>query len=573
VKPPEKTFTANPAVLNAFVLAVATAGDSPTVVRRVAENAAYVYLCREIVQLDKPGVPPLLQEACRAADIAPAPLLARLAPVAQALRLVPGADDETYYHLLGVPPESDAALIRQAFRRRARNLHPDHQQDQTTDNQAFTKLTTAYQTLRDPVAKEAYDARRDPDGAWFESQPPSKPSRPRRSRFTAVIVVVVLLVAATLMLDHLYRENGRQSGYRTAPTEAVRSVKAPTQPSAAPLAQLPHVERAAAADAPALVATAPTPAVVTPAITPTIFPAAPPKTESPSPTPAEPIAPAPMAAPDPPTTLKTTATASLLVADHRRVAVFYTSPSDARLSKKLAAFLARQGYLAPRIAQGSSDRASNIRYFNPADRNDARSLRGTVRKFLAQTTGRSDVPLGLKNLSRRYPRADKGLLEVWLNTRPPEAVPAAVTPVTMAAASTTSSLAAAPPATSDAAEAVDTRIRAFLDHYCRAYESRDADRLANLFDTTATENGQPFVALLPRYRANLARIERLSYQIKMDRWQPLANAEILSVQGRFFAEGQLNDQKQYHSQGSIALDIVPHGDSYRVMRLAYKIEP
>ena len=67
----DKTFAANPAVLGAFVRAVATAGDSPTVIRRVAENAAYVYLCREIVQLDRPGVPPLLQEACRAADIAP----------------------------------------------------------------------------------------------------------------------------------------------------------------------------------------------------------------------------------------------------------------------------------------------------------------------------------------------------------------------------------------------------------------------------------------------------------------------------------------------------------------------
>jgi hypothetical protein len=149
----DKTFTANPAVLGAFVQAVATAGDSPTVIRRVAENAAYVYLCREIVQLDRPGVPPLLQEACRAADIAPHRLMARLAPVAQALRLVPEDRDETYYKLLGVPPESDATLIRQAYRRRARDLHPDLQPEQAADPQAFTELTTAYQTLRDPVPK------------------------------------------------------------------------------------------------------------------------------------------------------------------------------------------------------------------------------------------------------------------------------------------------------------------------------------------------------------------------------------------------------------------------------------
>ena len=152
-------------------------------------------------------------------------------------------------------------------------------------------------------------------------------------------------------------------------------------------------------------------------------------------------------------------------------------------------------------------------------------------------------------------------------------MPATAAPLTTAAAATTPLPVAPPAAPPASAIPVDARIRTFLENYCRTYESRNPDRLADLFDTAATENGQPFADLLPRYRANMARIERLSYRIEMDGWAPLADTQTLSVQGRFVADGQLTDQKHYHSQGTIALDIVPHGESYRVARLVYRIEP
>jgi hypothetical protein len=558
------------------VRAVATAGDSPTVVRRVAENAAYVYLLREIVRLGRPGIPPLLQDACRAADIAPPRLLARLAPVAQALRLVPEDSEGTYYKLLGVPPESDATLIRQAYRRRARDLHPDLQPEQAADPQAFTRLTTAYRTLRDPVAKDAYDARHNLDGTWFEPEPTSQPVQSRRrARFTAVIVVVVLLVAATLVLDQLYREQARQSAYRTSQIEVTRPV-VPPPTAAVPDGPSRVVESIppAPAEIPATMAAAPIPADVSPEITPVAIALAPSPTE---PTPVSPeSAPAaskPIAATDPPTPPETTPNDDTRAADQRRVAVFYTSQKDGQLSEKLAAFLADQGYPAARIAQTSSERSSNIRYFNTADRDEARALRETVRRFLAQATGQADLSLRLKNLSRRYPRTEEGLMEVWINTRRPETAPATAAPLTTAAAATKALPATPPAATPASVIPVDARIRAFLENYCRTYELRNPDRLADLFDTAATENGQPFADLLPRYRANMARIERLSYRIEMAGWAPLADTQTLAVQGRFVADGQLTDQKHYHSQGTIALDIVPHGESYRVARLTYRIEP
>lgn len=573
---PDKTFAANPAVLGAFVRAVATAGDSPTVIRRVAENAAYVYLCRQIVQLERPGVPALLQDACRAADIAPHRLMARLAPVAQALRLVPEESDNSYYTLLGVPPESDATLIRQAYRRRARDLHPDLQPEQAADPQAFTRLTTAYQTLRDPVAKDAYDARRNTDGTWFEPEPPSKQEHPRRrARFTAVILVVLLLVGATLVLDQLYREQARQSAYRTSQIKITRPV-VPPPPTAAVPDEPPRVVESlspAPAEIPATMAATPIPADVSPEITPVALPLAPSPSEPNPPAPeSAPSASKPIASTNPPTPPETAPNGETRAADHRRVAVFYTSKKDRQLSEQLAAFLTDRGYPPARISRASSELASNIRYFNTDDRDEARALRGAVRHFLAQATGQADLSVRLKNLSRRYPRTDQGLLEVWINTRRPEAADAIAAPVTTATASATPSAAAGSPTAPRTTPPLDDRIRAFLDDYCRTYESRDPDRLADLFDSAATENGQPFVALLPRYRANMARITRLAYRIEMEHWEPGKDSKTLAVQGRFFADGQLTDQNHYHSQGTIALDIVPHGESYRVARLTYRIE-
>jgi hypothetical protein len=397
----------------------------------------------------------------------------------------------------------------------------------------------------------------------------------RRARFTAVIVVVVLLVAATLVLDQLYREQARQSAYRTSQIEVTRPV-GPSPTAAVPAGPPRAVESipAAPAEIPATMAATPIPADVSPEITPVALSLTPSPTE---PRPASPeSAPAaskPIAATDPPTPPEPPPADDTRAADPRRVAVFYTSQKDRQLSEKLAAFLADQGYPAARIAQTSSERPSNIRYFNTADRDEARTLRETVRRFLAQATGQADLSVRLKNLSRRYPRTDQGLLEVWINTRRPETVPATAAPLTTAAAATTPLPVAPPAAPPASAIPVDARIRTFLENYCRTYELRNPDRLADLFDTAATENGQPFADLLPRYRANMARIERLSYRIEMDGWAPLADTQTLSVQGRFVADGQLTDQKYYHSQGTIALDIVPHGESYRVARLVYRIEP
>ncbi len=61
-----------------------------------------------------------------------------------------------YYELLGVERDADEAQIKKAFRRRARELHPDVNPDPDAEAQ-FKQLATAYETLSDPQRRSVYD--------------------------------------------------------------------------------------------------------------------------------------------------------------------------------------------------------------------------------------------------------------------------------------------------------------------------------------------------------------------------------------------------------------------------------
>jgi formylglycine-generating enzyme required for sulfatase activity len=68
-------------------------------------------------------------------------------------------DDRDYYTLLGVPVNAPDAEIRKAFRARAKELHPDSKPpgEREYANREFNLLTEAYDTLKDPERRAAYD--------------------------------------------------------------------------------------------------------------------------------------------------------------------------------------------------------------------------------------------------------------------------------------------------------------------------------------------------------------------------------------------------------------------------------
>lgn len=76
------------------------------------------------------------------------------------------------YDVLGVDPEADAAAIKQAFRARARELHPDVSNDADAADR-FAELARAYAVLSHPIARLLYDrvGYLGPGNGGFEDRP------------------------------------------------------------------------------------------------------------------------------------------------------------------------------------------------------------------------------------------------------------------------------------------------------------------------------------------------------------------------------------------------------------------
>jgi molecular chaperone DnaJ len=62
-----------------------------------------------------------------------------------------------YYELLGVSRDAGPDEIKRAYRRRARELHPDANPDDTSAEARFKEVAVAYETLSDPQRRQQYD--------------------------------------------------------------------------------------------------------------------------------------------------------------------------------------------------------------------------------------------------------------------------------------------------------------------------------------------------------------------------------------------------------------------------------
>src|SRR4029079_9559937 len=78
-----------------------------------------------------------------------------------------------YYTTLGVTRDASDADIKKAFRKLARQYHPDVAKDKRAAEEKFKEINEAYEVLGDPQKRKKYDqlGSRWKEGAGFEPPP------------------------------------------------------------------------------------------------------------------------------------------------------------------------------------------------------------------------------------------------------------------------------------------------------------------------------------------------------------------------------------------------------------------
>ncbi len=64
---------------------------------------------------------------------------------------------KNYYEVLGVERDSNAAAIKEAYRKAAMDCHPDHYPDDPEKEERFKEISEAYEVLYDPDRRAIYD--------------------------------------------------------------------------------------------------------------------------------------------------------------------------------------------------------------------------------------------------------------------------------------------------------------------------------------------------------------------------------------------------------------------------------
>ena len=92
-----------------------------------------------------------------------------------------GALETDYYAILQVAHTASEADIRSAYRRLAREHHPDANPSPEAE-QSMRRINQAWETLRDPEKRSIYDSQRPrrarPPARPMRAQPPPRPRRP-----------------------------------------------------------------------------------------------------------------------------------------------------------------------------------------------------------------------------------------------------------------------------------------------------------------------------------------------------------------------------------------------------------
>lgn len=206
----------DPKTLKQFIKLVKTVDDSPTLIQRIAENQEFIFCCATIINQDGDirfnfFNQEIKKEASRQ-HISYEKIINKLIPIATALGIKASNSDSIqtdYYQLLGISPKSSGAVIKKAYRVKARETHPD---TQVGEKDKFVSILEAYNVLSDETLRHQYDLTRKKASSWSWSEkndeelPDKTKSILSDNYMFSFIVIILVLVTVSLVVDRMNHE-------------------------------------------------------------------------------------------------------------------------------------------------------------------------------------------------------------------------------------------------------------------------------------------------------------------------------------------------------------------------------
>lgn len=115
------------------------------------------------------------------------------------------------------------------------------------------------------------------------------------------------------------------------------------------------------------------------------------------------------------------------------------------------------------------------------------------------------------------------------------------------------------------------RVLSFLKRYTESYEERDLTKFKAFFTDDAMEQGQPFKALLPKYKKTFKNIKSMEYKIEIGSLSMGKGGSKIFIDGDFKAQFRLVNSRTGQNHGSIRMELRDDPNGLLVTRLDYEI--
>jgi curved DNA-binding protein CbpA len=522
-----------------FVRLVITIGDTPTLIRRVAEQQQFMLCCSVVIKADKNTDPEhfslyrdIEQESYRQ-GFSFDKLKEKLTTIAGALAL----DIKTiksihadYYQILGVPQNADIRTIKKAFRAKARQTHPD---TTSGENDRFLLVLKAYKVLTDPsFRKDNLSKQQKAQWQWSEfSKDHQKGDTLKKTPFRKYgvhfLLIVILLVLTSLVADFVMQQRALVDGVHRA---VVPKKQSPENQNSHQDVEYKDEEQLISDDDKPID-----------------------KLEE-SPT-----------------------NESLLVIQHIQPQnkkeildeIYIKENQNSRPhveSKDEERLISSQNKpLNKNVKAEKPLKIINKKHEKKIDINNVNGLK----------IGKTD-----HKDSESDKLSDSTSLDSEKNNHPTDHHASSIIdkahdvpfPDLQVTKKKNDVVAKSETVLLDKTLQVKKELEKFFFRYCEAYEKRNLTKLMRFFEENAIENGMPLNQLLSEYKENFQNLASIHYRINIVNYTIMdPDFSRIRVNGHFFLRWQKIREKQWHQyHGKIHFDLISNGDSFLIRELTYR---